>query len=376
MNAPDGLWRQWSGQLRAGLPEGHGHRSKTLAFFVLGVVLAGSTRLPKVAEALVGVSAAKTPSIERRLARLLANQQLAVVTVWTHLLGQFLGFWRDHRLVFVLDATTLDERATVLYLGLLVHSRLLPVSWQVLPLHEPWEPRQWEVVGTLLDRVIPHLGAADCTVLADRGLVGHPLVELCTQRGWHDVLRLSAAHTCQPVRGRWAPRWLPCRRLVPQPGRQWYGAVHLWQERPLAAQVSATWELDQKAPWIVVSDQPAGRQRVRTSARRMRVEATFQDLKRRGWDLEGTVIADRARLDRLLLVLFLGLWWLAHLASSCVHHGQRARFDRHDRRDKGVFRLGRLWLLDMLRRAVTDTSLQRCLPFRKTLTGWAFSLRF
>jgi hypothetical protein len=51
----------------------------------------------------------------------------------------------------------------------------------------------------------------------------------------------------------------------------------------------------------------------------MRVESTFQDLKRHGWDLEGTVIADRARLDRLLLVLFLALWWLAHLAASCVH---------------------------------------------------------
>jgi hypothetical protein len=63
---------------------------------------------------------------------------------------------------------------------------------------------------------------------------------------------------------------------------------------------------------------------VRASASRMRVESTFQestfhDLKRRGWDLEGTVMADRARLDRLLLVVFLGLWWLAHLAASCVH---------------------------------------------------------
>src|SRR5258706_1215131 len=128
MNASEGLWRQWSGQLRAFLPEVHGHRSKTLAFFVLGVVLAGTTRLPRVAEALVGVSAAKTPSSERRLSRFLANQQIAVVPLWTHLLGSFLRFWRDRRLVFVLDATTLDDRATVLYLGLLVQSRLLPVS--------------------------------------------------------------------------------------------------------------------------------------------------------------------------------------------------------------------------------------------------------
>src|SRR5258706_397593 len=376
MNASEGLWRQWSAQLRAFLPEIHGHRSKTLAFCVLGVVLAGTTRLPKVAEALVGISAAKTPSIERRLSRFLANPQVAVVPVWTQLLGQFLRCWRERRLVFVLDATSVGDRATVLYLGLLVHSRLLPVSWQVLPVHETWEQRQWEVVGALLDRVIPSLGAADCTLLADRGLVGHPLVQLCQQRGWHYVLRLSAAHTCQPTRGRWARGWIPCRHLVPRRGRHWYGAVQLWQEHPLTAHISATWEPKQREPWIVLSDRPAGRQRVREYARRMRVESTFQDLKRRGWDLEGTVIADRARLDRLLLVVFLSLWWLAHLAASCVHHGQRVRFDRHDRRDKGIFRLGPLWLLDILRRTATATIRNRYLPFRVTPTGWAFSLRF
>jgi Transposase DDE domain len=376
MNASAGLWHQWSAQLRAFLPEVHGHRSKTLAFCVLGVVLAGTTRLPRVAEALVGISAAKTPSIERRLARFLANQHVTVLPLWTQLLGQFLRFWHERRLVFVLDATSVGDRATVLYLGLLVHSRLLPVSWQVLSVHDTWEQRQWEVVGALLDRVIPHLGSADCTLLADRGLVGHPLVHLCHQRGWHYVLRLSAAHTCQPSRGRWARGWIPCRHLVPQRGRHWYGAVQLWQEHPLAAQISATWEPGQKEPWIVVSDRPAGRQRVREYARRMRVESTFQDLKRRGWDLEGTVLADRARLDRLLLIVFVSLWWLAHLAASCMHHGQRARFDRHDRRDKGIFRLGRLWLLDILRRTTTAMRLNRCLPFRKTPTGWAFSLRF
>ena len=113
--------------------------------------------------------------------------------------------------------------------------------------------------------------------------------------------RVRRAHLPAPARALGADVD-PCRRLVPQRGRQWYGAVQLWQERPLAAQVSATWEPGQKEPWIVLSDRPAGRQRVREYARRMRVESTFQDLKRRGWDLEGTVIADRARLDRLLLV--------------------------------------------------------------------------
>src|SRR5258708_16761414 len=100
MNAPDGLWRQWSAQLRAFLPEIHGHRSKTLAFVVLGVVLAGSTRLPRVAETLGGISAAKTPSIERPLARFLPNQQGGLLPRSAHLLRQFLPFRREGRPVF------------------------------------------------------------------------------------------------------------------------------------------------------------------------------------------------------------------------------------------------------------------------------------
>jgi hypothetical protein len=81
--------------------------------WVLGVVLAGTTRLPKVAEALVGIRAANTPSSERRLARFLAHQQVVVLPLWTRLLGQYHAFGRERRLVFVRDATSLDDRATV-----------------------------------------------------------------------------------------------------------------------------------------------------------------------------------------------------------------------------------------------------------------------
>jgi hypothetical protein len=232
---------------------------------------------------------------------------MAVVPPWTQLVGQLLRYWRDQRLTFVLDATSLHERATVLYLGLLVHSRLLPVSWHVLPVHEPWKDHHWDVVATLLERVIPHLGNADCTLRAERGLGGHPLVQLCQERHWHEVLRLPAHHTCPPARGRWASRRLACRELVPRRGSSWFGPVQLWQQDPVSVQLSATWEPDQQDPWIVLSDRPAGRERIRSYALRTRVESTFQDLKRRGWDLEGTVIADRARLDRLRLVVFLSL---------------------------------------------------------------------
>jgi hypothetical protein len=100
----------------------------------------------------------------------------------------------------------------------------------------------------------------------------------------------------------------------------------------------------------------------------------------RGWELETSLIEDRERLNRLLSALFLAMWWVIHLAASCIHQGQRDRFDRHDRRDKSVFRLGCLWLQDILRRigttAFAAATLTCCLPFRKTASGWRFSLRF
>lgn len=370
------LWRQWSGQLRQLLPDVHGHQSKTLAFFVFGLVLSGKARLPLIAEELLRISPAKTPSIERRLARFLANEHIAVVPIWTSLLAHLLPFFRDRRLVFVLDATPLDTRACVVYLGLLVHSRLLPVGWQVMPLHETWEERQWAIVGALVDRVIPYLGKAECTLLADSGLAGMSLVQLCQARQWHYLLRLSAQHTCCPTAGKRAGRWWAMRELVSHIGQSWFGPALVWHEHRLQAFISAVWEPGYQDAWFLLSDQPAGRQRVRQYARRMRVEASFCDFKRRGWDIEGTVMADRARLERLLLVLFLGVWWVSHLAAACMHEGQRERFDRHDRRDKGIFRLGRLWLHDLLRRELQAASLAHCLPFHRQGAALAFALRF
>lgn len=99
-------------------------------------------------------------------------------------------------------------------LRLLVHARLLPVGWQVMPLQKTWEERQWAIVGTLFDRVIPRVGQAECTLLADSGLVGMPLVQLCQTRHWHYLLRLSSQLTGLPQGGKQAGRWHAMNELV------------------------------------------------------------------------------------------------------------------------------------------------------------------
>ncbi len=98
-------------------------------------------------------------------------------------------------------------------------------------------------------------------------------------------------------------------------------------------------------------------------------------MKSRDWQWEQSHVRDLAHLNRMLLVLFLAFWGLMRLAASCLHNGWRERYDRHDRRDKGFLRLGRLYLLDMAR-STDHSCLWNCLLFHRKANQWAFSLRF
>jgi hypothetical protein len=156
-------------------------------------------------------------------------------------------------------------------------------------------------------------------------------------------------------------------------GEQWYGQVLLWQDGTSGASLSASWDEPCQQAWFLISEQPAGKLRVKEDAWRMRVAASFPESKSRGWDLQASLITDLQRLNRLLLALFLAHCWGMHLAAAGIHHGHRHRFDRGD---KGIFRLGRLWVLDILRRARTAAALIYCLPFQKGPTRCRFAWRF
>ncbi len=355
MDASQVLWEKWQEQVKGLFPKRHGHQQKLLALMVAGMVVSGCGVLQRVAETIQqqGWSQAKMSSIERRLERFLAHDQLVVSELWNTFLSQVLPYWNGKKLTFVLDCTPYNAQFSIVYLGLLVHSRVLPVAWTVMPGQESWEEGQWDIVARLLDTVRGFVPQAQCTLLADRGLAGAPLVRLCVQRQWHYVLRICQEQTCRRQMGKkkqWSD-WSSFKSFIHKKGQQWYGRARIWQEETLEAYVSASWEETFEEPWLLISDLPAGKVRIRTYALRMRVESSFQDTKTRGWNIEAAQLKVRAHLDRLLLALFLAVWWVGHLAASCIHHGQRDRFDRHDRRDKGIFRLGRLWLLDILRRA-------------------------
>jgi Transposase DDE domain len=377
MNAFSPLCTVWHQQVKEFFRGLHGHQSKTLAMFVLGAIKAESIVISRVAEALLAESEAKAPSIERRLERFLSHAKIDTEETWDELLGQIMPYFRNAPLQLVIDLTPDEEHAQVICIGLLQHSRVLPLVWKVMPGQEKWEQGLWECVGELFQRLAAHMGETDCTIIGDSAFGCFPMVSLCEKYGWHYLFRICAEHTCQ----QWSAqgRLLPiCHvaELVSKPGKRFYGHVRLWQEEHIETNLSAYWDPTEEEALLVISDLPACHKRITQYRLRWRVEATFQDLKSRGWDWEESHVRRLDRVDRMLLVLFLAVWWLAHLAASCIHNGRRDRYDRRERRDKGIFRIGRLYLLDIERRASHACDLKNCLLFHRSAMGWLFSLRF
>jgi hypothetical protein len=327
--------------VRALLPGGRATRAAALAAFSLGLLWAGSVTLLAVARALpLGAAAA---SAERRLRRWLANRRAPVTAAWRPLVRALLASRAGPEVTLALDPTPYRDAATVYVLGLVARGRALPIAWHVLPGRARWRRPEVAYLRRLF-RVVAGWLPPGCTVtlVADRGLAGADLIGLCRGVGWHWVLRLSAdaaqGPTVRTADGRERPVWA----LVSGPGQRWGGPVALFKRAGgVECALTIQWRRGYDAPWLLISDRPAGGARARADRRRRHAEATYQDGKRRGWGAEQSKVADPDRLHRPLLALFVALWWAAQLGMRAVRAGLRRRFDRADRRDRGLARLGR-----------------------------------
>lgn len=366
----------WSAQLHTLLPEQRVTRVRGLALFTVGMARAGTVRVNRVARALpLGV---RVLSTERRLRRFLANPQVSVETLWRPLLPSLLARWAEREVVLVFDPTPFGATWTILWVGIVVHRRVLPLRWQLVPQQTPWPEKLETLLPALLAPIAAALPAGcQVTLLGDRGVAGPTLLDACQPLGWDVVMRMNVGAT-QAHRVRLLPgdadggeepaleAEQPLWDLVGAVRSGWSAAAQIfkgadWRQGYLTVARRA----GLVEPWVLFSTRPGGRARVREYARRARVEATFGDGKRRGWGLEQSHVRDAVHLDRLLLVWHLALWWLHALGRHVITRGFRTQFDRPDRRDLSLLQLAWLWLLACLEGG-------RCPPllFRQTPTGW------
>jgi hypothetical protein len=363
------LLHDWTEQLTRVLARERVTQVRPLALFALGMIWSGRVALRAVAAALpLPVADA---SSERRLHRWLRNGRVRVDRLWGGLLPSLLASRAGQEVLLVLDPTPHNGDATILVLGLVCRRRTLPVAWRVLPQQTPWPQPQIGVLRAMCAEVAAALppGCA-VTVMGDRALPSAEVIDACRELGWHALFRLSAdarqGYAVRLADGTVCPLW----DLVTGPGQRWQGSVELFKAAGWRkAEVTIRWRRGQPEPWLLLSTRPGGAARVREYRRRAHAEATYADCKRRGWDLEASRVTALDRLDRLLLVAHLALWWSTQLGLRAIRTGRRRSFDRAGRRDLSVVRIGRAALADALDRLLRPPPL----PFRRTAAGFVFT---
>jgi hypothetical protein len=357
----------WMRQVESVLPDERATRCRVLALFAAGIVWAGSVTLLKVAAALPLLAA--DPSTERRLKRFLTNPAVTVAALWQPLLPALLRGVGQQEVILVFDPTPYRGCATVLVVGVICRHRVLPLVWRVVPQQEAWPERLAAMLTPMLDLIAAALPpGATATLLADRGLVGPTVIDCARAVGFHVVLRLRTG-SGEQTRVRLGDG--PEQRLAALPtgpGQRCHRPAAIFKDAGWRQGfLTIHWDRDATEPWVLFSDRPAGPDRVREYRKRARAEATYADEKGRGFILERSKVVALDRIERLLLAVHLALWWAYGLGLQVVRNGWRHRFDRRDRRDLSLVRLGRTACLGTL-----DHGRLPALPFRLTPFGWLF----
>jgi hypothetical protein len=150
------LWHAFESQLQAILPDVRRTQVRVLCLLTLGMLWAEAVALPRVAATLP--LAVRRASTERRLARFLANPAVDPAALWAGVLPALLADRAGTAIELVFDPTPQNGTFTVLSLGLIARSRVLPVAWAVVPQQTAWDASQIALLTrlcTAVDRALP-----------------------------------------------------------------------------------------------------------------------------------------------------------------------------------------------------------------------------
>jgi len=304
MNMP--LLYQWNAMIDKGFP-GMGRWQKlTLGLLSYGILLAQSCTLSKVCQHLSGKAA--NSSLERRIQRWLANEQVGMEP-WLRLwVKQVLARWGKGALLILVDETKLSDHVAVMMVGVAYQGSAVPLLWRAYRVKDYPSEGQVGLLKGLLDQLRSLIPADQAVLLlADRGLGTSPSWQAhLSESGWPYLLRVQRATRIRLAGQKPQPLW----HLVGY-GQSWTGRGQVFKKAGWQWKwVYLTWEMGYAEPMCLFSNHSD----LSTSLYRRRFyhEASFRDLKSDGFQWQRSHIWLPSHVERLLLALALAtLWTLA-----------------------------------------------------------------
>jgi Transposase DDE domain len=203
-------------------------------------------------------------------------------------------------LVLIIDQSQVNTAHQMVMVSLRVGGRALPLAWRV--------KKTSGAIGfaeqrAALDRVAALLPAGVRPVLMGDRFYGSPaLIAWCRAQGWDWRLRLKQDLLVFAAGGETTLAECFAR------GEHLLREIELTEQR-VRTNVAMVHEAGHPEPWIIALSQTPSVHTAFDYGLRWGIEAMFSDFKTRGFNLEDSQITRTDRLDRLVLVLSLALYW-------------------------------------------------------------------
>src|SRR5689334_8661928 len=205
-----------------------------------------------------------------------------------------------HTLVLMIDQSQVNAAHQMVMVSLRVGGRALPLAWRV---RKTQGAIGFAEQRAALDRVAALLPAGVRPVLMGDRFYGSPaLIAWCRAQGWDWRLRLKQDLLVFEDGGETTLAACLSR------GEHRLRNIALTEKR-VRTNVAMVHEAGHPEPWIIALSQTPSAHRAFDYGLRWGIEALFSDFKTRGFGLEDSQIRLPGRLDRLILVMALALFW-------------------------------------------------------------------
>ena len=207
---------------------------------------------------------------------------------------------RGETIILQIDQSHINALNEVLMVSVRVGKRALPIGWRV---RSTQGNMGFAVQEELLDSLKSWLPKEVSILLAaDRFYGTAQLVDWCQKAGWSYRIRLKGNLTLTHQGGELATGEII--RLCPQGlvDAELYGSG-------VITNIGVLHEKGHKEPWIIAMDAKPSLYTVLDYGMRWGIESMFSDFKSRGFGLMQSQIKKPERLERLILVMSIALYW-------------------------------------------------------------------
>jgi len=202
--------------------------------------------------------------------------------------------------VLMMDQSKISDGFECLMVSLCVGERAIPVAWTV---RQVKGNLGFSVQQPLLEAVFGMLPkACDVLLAADRFYGTSALIGWCQRHGWHYRIRLKGNLILDHEGGQITTGEAAAARMTSLLDAK-------FNETEVTTHIGILHEAGHPEPWIVAMDSTPTKGRVLDYGMRWGIEPMFSDFKSRGFGITETHLQHADRIERLILILAVALFW-------------------------------------------------------------------